>query len=229
MSEHPLGAAIAESAAERRVTLSRAESFMSVAGKGVTGTVENHALVIGNASMMTDWGIDVGSLRTWADDRSMRAETLVYVNIDGELAGAFAIADPVRPTSADAIRRVREMGLEVVLLTGDVAATAHGVAREVGIDRVIAGVLPHGKVDAIRRLQDDGHVVVMVGDGVNDAPALARADVGIAMGAALTSRWKRETSRCSVQTLVECQTQSPCRAARCGRCARTCSGRLSTT
>ena len=182
MSEHPLGAAIAESAAERRVTLSRAESFMSVAGKGVTGTVENHALVIGNASMMTDWGIDVGSLRTWADDRSMRAETLVYVNIDGELAGAFAIADPVRPTSADAVRRVREMGLEVVLLTGDVAATAHGVAREVGIDRVIAGVLPHGKVDAIRRLQDDGHVVVMVGDGVNDAPALARADVGIAMG-----------------------------------------------
>ena len=182
MSEHPLGAAIAESAAERRVTLSRAESFMSVAGKGVTGTVENHALVVGNASMMTDWGIDVGSLRTWADDRSMRAETLVYVNIDGELAGAFAIADPVRPTSADAVRRVREMGLEVVLLTGDVAATAHGVAREVGIDRVIAGVLPHGKVDAIRRLQDDGHVVVMVGDGVNDAPALARADVGIAMG-----------------------------------------------
>ena len=182
MSEHPLGTAIVEAAAERGVTLSRAESFMSVAGKGVTGVVESHALVVGNASMMSDWGIDVGSLRTWADDRSMRAETLVYVNIDGELAGAFAIADPMRPTSADAVRRVREMGLEVVLLTGDVAATAHGVAREVGIDRVIAGVLPHGKADAIRRLQDDGHVVVMVGDGVNDAPALARADVGIAMG-----------------------------------------------
>jgi Cu+-exporting ATPase len=131
---------------------------------------------------MADWGIDVAPLGDWARERAVRAETIVYVNIDGELAGGLSIADPVRATSAGAVRRLREMGLEVMLLTGDVADTANAVAREVGIDRVIAGVLPEGKVDTVRRLQEEGHRVIMVGDGINDAPALARADVGIAMG-----------------------------------------------
>ena len=106
----------------------------------------------------------------------------MYVNIDGELAGGLSIADPVRATSSGAVHRLREMGLDVMLLTGDVADTANAVAREVGIERVIAGVLPEGKVETVRRLQEEGHEVIMVGDGINDAPALARADVGIAMG-----------------------------------------------
>jgi Cu+-exporting ATPase len=182
VSEHPLASAIVDSASARGVSISSAEDFTSLGGKGVTGTVENHAIAVGNAGLMHDWGIDVGPLRAWADERARHAETVVFVNIDGELAGAVSIADPVRPTSVDAIQRLRSAGLDVVLLTGDVAATAHAVAKDVGIDRVISGVLPEGKVEAIRRIQDEGHVVVMVGDGINDAPALARADVGVALG-----------------------------------------------
>jgi Cu+-exporting ATPase len=181
-SEHPLASAIAESASQRGAALSLPESFASIAGKGITGTVRDRAVVVGNESLMRDWGIDVGPLREWIDHRAGRAESIVYVNVDGALAGALSIADPVRSTSRDAVRALRTAGLDVVLLTGDVAATASAVARDVGIERVIAGVLPDGKVDAIRRLQDEGHVVIMVGDGINDAPALARADVGIAMG-----------------------------------------------
>jgi Cu+-exporting ATPase len=182
VSEHPLAAAIVDSALARGEVLSDPENFSAIAGKGVSGTVREHAVTVGNARMMDDWGIDVSSLDSWTAERSRRAETLVYVNVDGELAGGIAIADAVRATSASAVRRLRGLGLEVVLLTGDVAETARAVARDVGIDRVIAGVLPEGKVDAIRQLQGEGHVVVMVGDGINDAPALARADVGVAMG-----------------------------------------------
>jgi Cu+-exporting ATPase len=181
-SEHPLASAIVESATTRGASLAPAESFASIAGKGITGTVREHAMVVGNESLMQDWGIDISPLRDWAQQRAERAETVVFVNIDGTLAGALAVADPVRPTSPRAVAALREAGLDVVLLTGDVSSTANAVAREVGIERVIAGVLPEGKVDAVRRLQDQGHVVIMVGDGINDAPALARADVGVAMG-----------------------------------------------
>ena len=181
-SEHPLASAIVESAAAKGLSPSTPEGFTSVAGKGVTGTVDGHAIVAGNAAMMRDWEIDISPLSDWSEDRARRAETIVYVNIDGDLAGGISIADPVRPTSSSAVQRLHGMGLDVVLLTGDVAETANAVGRDVGVDRVIAGVLPEGKVDAIRQLQDAGHVVVMVGDGINDAPALARADVGVAMG-----------------------------------------------
>jgi Cu+-exporting ATPase len=181
-SEHPLASAIVDSAETRGLTLSPVESFAAVPGKGITGVVRGRALAAGNERLMQEWGIDVTPLRDWTTARAARAESVVYVNIDGALAGGLAIADAVRATSADAVRRLRAQGLEVVLLTGDVPATANAVARQVGIDRVIAGVLPEGKVDAVRALQDEGHVVVMVGDGINDAPALARADVGIAMG-----------------------------------------------
>jgi Cu+-exporting ATPase len=182
LSEHPLGSAIVDSASARGLTLGDAQGFTSVSGKGVIGTVKEHAIAVGNATLMADWGIDVWPLGNWARQRAARAETVVYVNIDGSLAGGLSIADPVRATSAGAVRRLREMGLNVVLLTGDVAETANAVAGDVGIARVIAGVLPEGKVDYVRRLQDEGHEVIMVGDGINDAPALARADVGIAMG-----------------------------------------------
>jgi Cu+-exporting ATPase len=181
-SEHPLASAIVESASARGVSFSTVESFAAVPGKGVTGVVNGRALVVGNASLMKEWGVETDVLRDWVNERTARAESVVFVNVDGKLAGALTVADPVRSTSSVAVRRLRDAGLDVVLLTGDVPETAHAVAREVGIERVIAGVLPAGKVDAVRKLQEEGHVVVMVGDGINDAPALARVDVGVAMG-----------------------------------------------
>ncbi|HEX6316033.1 MAG TPA: heavy metal translocating P-type ATPase [Gemmatimonadaceae bacterium] len=181
-SEHPLALAIVESAIAAGARLETPESFAAVPGKGITGTVSGRALVVGNERQMQDWGIDIAPLRAWAEDHASRAATIVYVNIDGQLAGGMAVADPIRETSADAVRRLRDTGLDVVLLSGDVATTANAVGRQVGIDRVIAGVLPDGKVDAIRSMQEEGRVVLMVGDGINDAPALARADVGVAMG-----------------------------------------------
>jgi Cu+-exporting ATPase len=182
VSEHPLAAAITDSARARALSIARPESFEAVAGKGATATVQGRAVVLGNDALMRDWGIDSAPLGSWAKERSARAETIVYVNVDGELAGAVSIADAIRPTSRAAIDRLHSLGVSTVLLTGDVQSTAEAVARQTGINRVIAGVLPAGKVDAIRELQEKGEVVVMVGDGINDAPALARADVGVAMG-----------------------------------------------
>ena len=144
--------------------------------------MRGRSVAIGNESLMHDWGIDTSPSAGWAAERRARAETVVYVNVDGALAGALSIADAIRPTSKAAVGRLHASGIETVLLTGDVAPTAEAVAQQAGIGRVIAGVLPAGKVDAIRKLQERGEVVVMVGDGINDAPALARADVGIAMG-----------------------------------------------
>ncbi len=182
VSEHPLASAISTSARDRGLELSAVESFESLTGRGVTGVVEGHALAVGNELLMRDYAIDVAPLAGRATQLAAEARTVMYVNIDGALAGLLAVADPVRDTSKTAIQRLRALDLDVVLLTGDVEATASAIAREVGIDRVIAGVLPSGKVDAIRELQSQGRVVAMVGDGINDAPALARADVGIAMG-----------------------------------------------
>jgi Cu+-exporting ATPase len=182
VSEHPLAAAITDSARARGISTVRPEGFEAVAGKGATATVQGRAVAIGNASLMRDWGIDIAPLGSWAADRAARAETVVYVDVDGELAGALAIADAIRATSKAAVSRLHAMGVETVLLTGDVASTADAVARETGIGRVIAGVMPAGKVDAIRELQGQDRTVLMVGDGINDAPALARADVGVAMG-----------------------------------------------
>ena len=181
-SEHPLASAIVDSASQRGLTLLPVDSFAAVPGKGITGTAGGHALAVGNEKLMQEWSVDVTPLRAWTAERTSRAESVVFVNVDGALAGGLAIADPVRGTSESAVRRLRDQGLAVVLLTGDVPTTANAVAREVGIEQVIASVLPEGKVDAVRRLQEEGHVVVMVGDGINDAPALARADVGVAMG-----------------------------------------------
>jgi Cu+-exporting ATPase len=131
---------------------------------------------------MAHWAVDVSPLATEADVLADSAKTIVYVAIDGRLAGLVAVADPVKPTSVEAVRRLRKLGLHVVMLTGDQPRAAEAVARAVGIDEVVAGVLPAGKRDAIQRLQQSGRVVAMVGDGINDAPALAQADVGVAIG-----------------------------------------------
>ena len=181
-SEHPLAEAVVRHAAERQLVAIAAESVQAVPGKGITGVVEGRALLIGNAALLADWAIDPAPLAAQAEALATQAKTTMFVGVDGALAGLFAVADPLKSTSVAAIRRLRALGLEVVMLTGDLRPTALAVATAAGIDQVVAGVLPEGKVAEIKRLQAEGKVVAMVGDGVNDAPALAQADVGIAIG-----------------------------------------------
>ncbi|MGH7444965.1 MAG: heavy metal translocating P-type ATPase [Longimicrobiales bacterium] len=182
-SEHPLAAAVMNAAGDAGLILSDAESFLSHGGRGVQATVQGRDVVVGNAALMRDRSIDTTSLTSLAEAWATRGATPVYVAADGRVLGMLAIADPVKPTSRAAIARLRALGLDVWMLTGDHAATAQAVAREVGIDHVVAEVLPRDKARTVKRLQQEtGAPVAMVGDGVNDAPALAQADVGIAIG-----------------------------------------------
>ena len=181
-SEHPLADAIVRHAKDRGLTLVSPETFESSTGRGATGVVDGIALAVGNAALMSDWAIDVAPLRSDAERLGGEGKTPVYVAANGALAGLLAVADPIKATSREAIATFRRMGLEVVMLTGDNRRTAEAIAREAGIDRVVAEVLPDGKVAEIKRLQSAGRVVAMVGDGINDAPALAQADVGMAIG-----------------------------------------------
>ena len=181
-SEHPLADAIVRHAAARSIELADVEAFTSVTGQGATGVVDGVALAVGNAALMADYAIDLAPLAADAARLADAGRTAMYVAADGALAGLIAVADPIKGTSREAIARLHAMGLEVVLLTGDHERTAQAIAREAGVDRVVAGVLPDGKVAEIRRLQGEGKVVAMVGDGINDAPALVQADVGMAIG-----------------------------------------------
>jgi P-type Cu+ transporter len=181
-SEHPLADAVVRHAKDRGLPLAPSESFQSVTGRGAVGVVSGSAMAVGNPTLMADYAIKVDPLRAEAERLAGEGKTPMYVAIDGELAGLLAVADPIKPTSREAIARLKKMGLSVVLLTGDNQRTAEAIARQAGIDRVVAGVLPEGKVEEVRRLQEKGAVVAMVGDGINDAPALALADVGIAIG-----------------------------------------------
>jgi P-type Cu+ transporter len=181
-SEHPLGEAIVQSAAARGMDLPRTTGFESSTGLGVTAEVEGRRVVVGNARLMEREGVDITALAADAARLAAESRTAVYVGADRRLLGLLGVADPVRATSRAAVERLRAMGLDVVMLTGDATATAESVARAVGIEYVVAGVLPDRKLAEIRRLQADGSVVAMVGDGLNDAPALAAADVGIAIG-----------------------------------------------
>jgi Cu+-exporting ATPase len=181
-SEHPLADAIVRHAREEGIETAAPESFESVTGQGTTGVVGGVAIAVGNASLMSDWGIDVSALRSRTEALAADGKTPMYVAVNGGLAGVIAVADPVRETSRDAIARLRAMDLQVVMLTGDNQRTADAIARASGIERAVAGVLPAGKVAEIQRLQAEGRVVAMVGDGINDAPALAQADVGLAIG-----------------------------------------------
>ena len=181
-SEHPLADAIVTRAKDAGIALSAPDAFESVTGRGATGVVEGRALAVGNALLMADYSVRIDALQGDAERLAAGGKTPMYVAVDGTLAGLVAVSDPVRESSRAAVRRLREMGLEVVMLTGDNRRTAEAVAREAGIETVVADVLPEGKVAEIERLQAGGRVVAMVGDGINDAPALARADVGIAIG-----------------------------------------------
>jgi len=181
-SEHPLAAAIVASAQDRGLSLGAAESFESHPGRGVTGAVNGTSVAAGNPRLMAEWAVDTSTASADVEALAAQSRTIVLVAVDGRLAGLIAIADPIKVGSRDAVNALRQMGLDVVLLTGDSEVVATSVARAVGIERVVAGVLPEGKVAEVRRLQEQGRIVAMVGDGVNDAPALAQADLGIAIG-----------------------------------------------
>ncbi len=181
MSEHPLADGIVRYAKERGLTLATPTGFTSVSGRGAVGTVDGRTVAVGNELLMSKQGVDVGPLRERAAALASEARTPMYAAIDGRLAGVIAVADPIRGSSREAIAQLHAMGLSVVMLTGDNERTAQAIARQAGIDRVVAGVLPDGKVTEIKRLQAEGRVVAMVGDGVNDAAAMAQS-VGIAMG-----------------------------------------------
>jgi Cu+-exporting ATPase len=181
-SQHPLGAAIVEAALERKLTLADVQGFDAPVGKGITGTAEGRRVVIGNLRIMKDAGIDVGALAQTADDLRRDGATAIFVAIDDKAAAVIAVLDPIKSTTPDAVAALKDAGIRVVMLTGDNATTAGAVARRLGITEVEADVLPEGKIKVVQRLRGEGRVVAMAGDGVNDAPALAAADVGIAMG-----------------------------------------------
>jgi Cu+-exporting ATPase len=182
-SEHPIGRAIARAARQEVGALPAVESFANRQGLGVEGVVEGHGVVVGRPALLADWGISPGEALTTALERAQAAgRTAVAAAWDGQVRALLIVSDTVKPSSAEAIRRLRELGLHPVLLSGDTTLTARAVAAEVGIDEVIAEVLPSQKAEVVRRLQSEGRVVAMVGDGVNDAPALAQADLGLAIG-----------------------------------------------
>ncbi len=181
-SEHPLAEAIVAGAEERGVALAKAEAFEAVTGKGVKGVVDGKAVALGNAKLVTDLGLDKGRLSEAANARRDAGETVMFVIVDASIAGLVSVADPVKETTPDALRSLHQQGFRVVMATGDNERTARAVAGRLGIDEIRAEVLPEDKARIIEELQAEGRKVAMAGDGVNDAPALAQADVGIAMG-----------------------------------------------
>jgi Cu+-exporting ATPase len=181
-SEHPVAQAIVARAHAEAIELSQAEAFQSLPGLGVAGTVDGTPVLVGTAGLLTEYAVDPGNGQESLERFAREGKTAVLVALDGRLAGIIAVADTIKATSADAVRKLQAMGMDVVMMTGDREATARAIAASAGISTVIAGVLPAEKAATIRGLQADGRRVAMVGDGINDAPALAQADVGIAMG-----------------------------------------------
>ena len=181
-SEHPLAAAIVQGAGERGVEAADAEAFESVTGKGVTGRVEGKRVALGNRKLMETLQVDPGTLSDQAERLRAEGQTVMFVAVDGKPAGLLGVADPVKESTPEAIRQLHGEGIRIVMLTGDSRTTAEAVAAKLGLDEVVAEVLPDQKADVVKRLQAEGRIVAMAGDGINDAPALAQAQVGIAMG-----------------------------------------------
>jgi Cu+-exporting ATPase len=181
-SEHPLAAAIVKGAEAKGIALTDARDFQSVTGKGVVGKVGERTVALGNAALMAEQQVSVDSIRSRLDELRREGQTVMLASVDHKLAGLIAVADPLRASTPEAIQLLHEEGLRVIMLTGDSKTTAEAVARKLGIDEVIAEVLPEQKHEVVKRLQGEGRVVAMAGDGINDAPALAQAEIGIAMG-----------------------------------------------
>jgi P-type Cu+ transporter len=181
-SEHPLASAILAAAREKSLGLADISGFDAPAGEGVVGAIEGRAIAVGNARFLGAKGIDPGSLAGTAENLRRDGATAVFVAVGGQVAGVIAIADPIKPTTSAALKELRAEGIRVVMLTGDNRTTARAVATKLGIDQIEAEIRPEHKAEAVARLRREGRVVAMAGDGVNDAPALAAADVGIAMG-----------------------------------------------
>ena len=181
-STHPLSQAIVRAANERSLQIGRASDAKNVPGAGVTATFDGKTVLVGNAKMLQDSGIELGSAKTIGEELATNGRSLVYVAAEGKVLGVVGITDRVRPSSAQAITKLKELGVEPILMSGDNKQTAERVAREVGIDRVYSQVRPEEKVRYVKELQSQGKIVGMVGDGINDAPALAQSDIGIAIG-----------------------------------------------
>jgi Cu+-exporting ATPase len=181
-SEHPLSEAIVAGAAERGIKILNAESFQSITGKGVSGKIEGHDVSLGNIKLLEDIGIDVGKLSEKANEMLAEGQTVMYAVIDGKISGLLGVTDPIKETTPEAIRQLHQEGIKIVMLTGDNHTTAMAVAKKLGIDEVVAEVLPDQKAKEVKLLQEKRRIVAMAGDGINDAPALAQAHVGIAMG-----------------------------------------------
>jgi Cu+-exporting ATPase len=181
-SEHPLGEAVVARASELEQVLPVAEAFESITGKGIRAGIDGHDVLLGNRALMDEAGVTTGQLDRQAEELARNGTTPMYVAVDGRAAGLIAVADTIKPESGEAVERLRALGLDVWMLTGDNRATAEAIAREVGIEHVLAEVLPEQKAEKVKALQAEGKIVAMVGDGINDAPALAQADLGIAIG-----------------------------------------------
>jgi len=181
-SEHPLAAAIVNGAQERGVQLVNATAFNSLTGKGVKGEIDGQEVALGNRALLDDLKIDPGELAAKAESLRADGQTVMFVVIDDQAAGLVGVADPIKESTPEAIRQLHEEGIRIVMLTGDSRTTADAVARKLNIDEVVAEVLPSQKVEVVKKFQAEGRFVAMAGDGINDAPALAQAQVGIAMG-----------------------------------------------
>jgi Cu+-exporting ATPase len=181
-SEHPLAEAIVAGAKKRGVALGNSSSFESLTGMGVRGVVDGHQVLLGNIRLLEEAGIETLELKTKAEELRTDGQTVMFVAIENRLVGLLGVADPIKPTTQEAVQQLHDEGIRIVMLTGDNKTTADAVAKKLGLDEVIADVLPDQKIEAVRRLQREGRIVAMAGDGINDAPALAQAQVGIAMG-----------------------------------------------
>ncbi len=181
-SEHPLAAAIVKGAEEKKTDFAKVEDFKSVTGKGVQGSIEGRRVVLGNQTLMDSLGIYAGGLAAKAESLRSEGQTVMFLGLDGKAAGLLGVADPIKESTPEAIKALHAEGIKIVMLTGDSETTARAVAKTLGLDDVVAGVLPDQKAEKVKKLQAEGRFVAMAGDGINDAPALAQAQVGIAMG-----------------------------------------------
>ena len=181
-SEHPLAEAIVAGAKEKGISPSKVETFESLTGRGVTGMIDGRKLALGNRRLIEELGIAPGDFPDKAESMRKEGQTAMFVAADGNIAGLLAVADPIKSTTAEAIETLHQEGIRIVMITGDSKTTAEAVAKKLGIDEVLAEVLPDQKAAMVKRLQGEGRIVAMAGDGINDAPALAQAHVGVAMG-----------------------------------------------